>query len=154
MSTRRTSSRCLGRLVLAGLLLSGSAAAQGIVAAPEAREGEPLLVQALDEGMPVRGVAVQGTWWPGAEDASLSRAGTTDAQGRLEWVPGRSGVVALQGEGRPALVRVQPESTDPVAWILLLLLALAPPLALLRSLSLVSRRWLRRRAPRRPQETP
>lgn len=137
------------------LALLAPALAQGIVAAPEAREGEPLLVQALADGQPVRGVAVQGTWWPGARDASLSRAGTTDAQGRLEWVPGRGGVVALQGEGRPALVRVQPASTDGPAWVLLGLLALAPPLVFLRLVFPVSRRWLHQRLTRRsPLESP
>ena len=126
------------------LLCLGSApsAAQGLVAPAEAVEGEVLPIQALSDGAPVRGLAIKGTWWPDALDASLARVGTTDAQGQVEWTPTRAGPILLEGDQHDSLVRVRPPRANPLAWGILALLGLAPSLLFLGLLRSVHRRWL------------
>ncbi len=128
-------------LLLALSLCSPVSAGEEIVTTGDGLVARPLTVQLLDDGQPVRGVALQGTWWPDSRDESLSRAGTTDAQGQLEWAPPRSGVVALEGDGGRALLRVATPSPSPLSLVLTLLLALLPLLASLALMRPVARWW-------------
>ena len=73
----------------------------------------------------MRGLAIKGTWWPDALDASLARVGTTDAQGQVEWTPSRAGPILLQGDQHDSLVRVRPPQANPFSWGILALLGLA-----------------------------
>jgi len=93
-------------LVLSAVPAAGGVAAQIRLAETYPLEGQPTVIEVLDGGVPVAGAAVEVLYRPNSEAATLEMIGTTDARGRIAWVPSNAGlaqVTALVPAGGQAL---------------------------------------------------
>ena len=93
-----------------------------------ARQGQPVPVEVVRDGVPVAGQALLEIAPAGGVDRTRRAAGTTDAKGVVPWTPSRAGLVLLEIGGEERVVAVSPASHTPAAIVLFtLLIGLALP---------------------------
>jgi len=82
-------------LVLSEVLAGGVAAAQIRLAEAYPLEGRSTVIELLDGDVPVAGATVAVLYRPNSEAATLEMLGTTDARGRIAWVPSNAGLAQV-----------------------------------------------------------